>query len=163
MVRAVGKPAVSAHDLQGREAMSQEGRSSSEQDPDTLRGELSPEDREAFKRRAAELGARLEKGEAKSRAKRGGSEPGNRGSSAGLGQAMKMAIELAVGFVVGGFIGKVLDDQLGTAPLLLIVFMMVGFAAGMLNVIRTAQRMQAEQSSTGQSADPARREDEGEK
>lgn len=76
---------------------------------------------------------------------------------------MKMAIELAVGFVVGGFIGKVLDDQLGTAPLLLIVFMMVGFAAGMLNVIRTAQRMQAESSSTGQSAGPARREEEGEK
>ena len=61
-----------------------------------------------------------------------------------MGQAMKIAIELVVGIAVGGFIGKVLDGQFGTAPWLLIVFLMLGFAAGLTNIVRTARRLQAE-------------------
>ena len=61
-----------------------------------------------------------------------------------MGQAMKIAIELVVGVAVGGFIGWFLDKQLGTKPWLLVVFIVLGFCAGMLNVIRTAQRMQAQ-------------------
>ncbi len=77
---------------------------------------------------------------------------------------MKIAIELVVGLGVGGFIGKFLDEQLGTKPWLLILFIILGFAAGMLNVVRAAQRMQKE-------AEPLQRaapsvpddEDDGEK
>lgn len=61
-----------------------------------------------------------------------------------MGQAMKIAIELVVGIAVGGFIGKVLDDQFGSAPWLLILFLMLGFAAGLLNIVRIARRLQAE-------------------
>lgn len=104
---------------------------------------MSPQDREAFRQRASDLGARLEKVKAEARAKRG-DEPDHRARGAALGQAMKIAIELVVGIAVGGFIGKVLDDQFGTAPWLLIVFLMLGFAAGLMNIVRTARRLQAQ-------------------
>lgn len=107
------------------------------------RGEITPEDREAFKKRASDLGARLDHVKAEARAKEG-SAPDNKARGAALGQAMKIAIELVVGIAVGGFIGKVLDDQFGTAPWLLIVFLMLGFAAGLSNIVRTARRLQAE-------------------
>jgi ATP synthase protein I len=106
------------------------------------RGEISPDEREAFKKRASDLGARLEKVKAETRAKQ--PDPGNRARGAAMGQAMKIAIELVVGIAVGGFIGKVLDSQFGSAPWLLIVFLMLGFAAGLLNIVRTARRLQAE-------------------
>jgi len=117
--------------------------SASSEDENPARGELSPEDREAFRKRASDLGARLDKVKAQVRAKEP-SEPDQRARGAAMGQAMKIAIELVVGIAVGGFIGKVLDDQFGTAPWMLIVFLMLGFAAGLLNIVRTARRLQAE-------------------
>ena len=52
------------------------------------------------------------------------------------------------GVAVGGFIGWALDRFLGTAPLLMVVFLGLGAAAGIMNVVRTAKRMQAEAPST---------------
>ncbi|WP_072394979.1 AtpZ/AtpI family protein [Hyphomicrobium sp. CS1GBMeth3] len=118
--------------------------SASNKDENPARGELSPEDREAFRKRASELGARLEKVRAEARSKEPPQGPDERTRGAAMGQAMKIAIELVVGIAVGGFIGKVLDDQFGTAPWFLILFLMLGFAAGLLNIIRTARRLQAE-------------------
>lgn len=108
--------------------------------PDPGRGEISPEDRAQFKRRADEIGKRLD--EVKARA---APQPSHDAASRGraLGQAFKIAVELVAGVGVGGFIGWVLDRQLGTAPWLFVLFLVLGFTAGMLNVIRTAKRMQA--------------------
>lgn len=106
-------------------------------------GSISPEDRDALKKRASDLGTRLEQVKAEARAKRG-ENPDNRARGAALGQAMKIAIELVVGIAVGGFIGKLLDDQFGTSPWLLIAFLMLGFVAGLSNIVRTARRLQAE-------------------
>jgi ATP synthase protein I len=117
--------------------------STSNDDGGPARGVIPPEDREAFKKRASELGTRLEQVKAEARARRG-PDPDARARGNALGQAMKIAIELVVGIAVGGFIGKVLDDQFGTAPWLMIVFLMLGFTAGMLNTVRTARRLQAE-------------------
>jgi ATP synthase protein I len=128
-------------------------------DENPARGEISPEDRDAFKRRASDLGARLEKVKAEARAKRG-PEPDGRTRGAAMGQAMKIAIELVVGIAVGGFIGKILDDQFGTAPWLMIVFLMLGFAAGLMNIIRTARRLQAEAEPMQRSAKAVPDDDE---
>lgn len=117
--------------------------SASNGDEDPPRGELSPEEREAFRKRASGLGTRLDKVKAEAREK-AGPEPDEQARGAAMGQAMKISVELVVGIAVGGFIGKVLDDQFGTKPWLLIVFLMLGFAAGLANIVRTARRMQAE-------------------
>jgi ATP synthase protein I len=137
--------------------------SASSDDQNRARGDISPEDREAFKKRASDLGARLDKVKAEARAKRGPEPEDGRARSAAMGQAMKIAIELVVGIAVGGFIGKVLDDQFGTAPWFLIVFLMLGFAAGLLNIVRTARRLQAEAEPLQRSAKavPDEEEDDG--
>lgn len=135
--------------------------STSSDDEKPARGEIAPEDRDAFKKRASDLGARLEKVKAEARAKRGPESDG-RARGAAMGQAMKIAIELVVGIAVGGFIGKILDDQFGTAPWLMIVFLMLGFAAGLMNIIRTARRLQAEAEPMQRSAKAVPDDDEEE-
>lgn len=60
------------------------------------------------------------------------------GNSTGYAQAVKMSSEFIAGIVVGGGIGWVLDQWAGTSPFGLIVFLLLGFAAGVLNVLRAA-------------------------
>lgn len=117
------------------------------------RGKLSSEDREAFKKRASDLSSRLAKVQAQ-RAPHGDPSRG-----AAYGQAFKIAAELVAGLLFGGFLGWVLDRQFGTKPWLLILFIILGFAAGMLNVIRTAQKMQATAEPLQRSA-PSLKDDE---
>lgn len=59
-------------------------------------------------------------------------------SSSGYAQAMKLSSEFIAGVLVGAGIGWVTDQWLGTSPLGLIVFLLLGFAAGVLNVLRSA-------------------------
>jgi ATP synthase protein I len=59
---------------------------------------------------------------------------GNFGSAMGLG--LRAASEFAAAIVVGGLIGWQLDSWLSTKPAFLIVFFMLGVAAGIWNVIR---------------------------
>lgn len=67
--------------------------------------------------------------------------------STALGKAFKISTELVAGVFVGGFFGWALDNwvmpKLGvaTAPLFLIVFLLLGIAAGFLNVFRAAREM----------------------
>jgi ATP synthase protein I len=123
---------------------------------DPGRGEISPEDREAIRRRALEIGERL--GAVKAR--RAPAEPTGSGlAGSGLALAFRFAVELVVGVGVGGFLGWALDRQLGTGPWLLVLGIMLGFAAGMLNVIRAAQRSQP-RAITTQGPVPPIRDDE---
>lgn len=63
---------------------------------------------------------------------------------AAMGQALKLATEMIAGVAVGGFIGWWLDRVLGTGPFLLIGFLVLGAAAGIVNVVRSAQKAQSE-------------------
>ena len=62
-----------------------------------------------------------------------------------LGQAFKMSTELVSAVLVGTIIGFILDTWFDTKPWLIIIFFFLGTAAGILNVIRTANRMQKEE------------------
>ena len=53
---------------------------------------------------------------------------------------MRMVFELLGGLSVGGLIGWWLDGKFGTSPWLLLVCLMFGLAAGMVGLVRTAQR-----------------------
>ena len=61
-----------------------------------------------------------------------------------MGSAFKLGTELVAAVVVGTIIGFILDSWFGTKPWLIIIFFFIGSAAGMLNVVRTAKRMQKE-------------------
>ena len=65
---------------------------------------------------------------------RGGARP--EGSS--LGQAFRLSSEFVAGTIGGGVVGWVIDRFLGTSPWGLIVFLLLGFAAGILNVLRAS-------------------------
>ena len=101
----------------------------SDRDP----GKISPEDREVLKRRASDLGARLETAQLR----KAGPSSGGRGQA--MGRGMRIAAEMIGGVIAGGGIGWLLDRWLGTKPWLFIVFFLLGSAAGMLNIIRQAQ------------------------
>jgi ATP synthase protein I len=58
--------------------------------------------------------------------------------AAGLARGFRLSTELVAGVLVGAAIGWVLDRLIGTSPLGLIVFLLLGFAAGVVNVIRAA-------------------------
>ncbi|TYC67635.1 ATP F0F1 synthase subunit I [Stappia sp. BW2] len=59
-------------------------------------------------------------------------------SSSGYAQAMKLSSEFIAGVLVGAGIGWVGDQWFGTSPFGLIVFLLLGFVAGVLNVLRAA-------------------------
>ena len=64
-------------------------------------------------------------------------------SSSKLGIAFKMSTEMVAAVVVGTIIGFILDNWFGTKPWLILIFFFVGVIAGILNVIRSAKRMQS--------------------
>ena len=61
-----------------------------------------------------------------------------------MGSAFKLGTELVSAVAVGTIIGFILDSWFGTKPWLIIIFFFLGTAAGILNVFRTANRMQKE-------------------
>jgi len=70
-------------------------------------------------------------------------EKKNNGSNAAsIGKALKISTEMVAAVVVGSTIGFLLDNWFGTKPLLIICFFFMGVAAGILNVFRSAKKMQ---------------------
>ena len=59
-----------------------------------------------------------------------------------MGNAFKLGTELVAAVAVGTIIGFILDSWFDTKPWLIIIFFFLGAAAGMLNVIRAANKMQ---------------------
>lgn len=55
----------------------------------------------------------------------------------------RMVIELVSGLGIGAAIGYGIDVLLGTLPLALVVFTLLGFAAGVRVMLRTAREIQA--------------------
>ena len=58
-----------------------------------------------------------------------------------LGNAFKLGSELVAAVVVGTIIGFILDNWFDTKPFITICFFFIGVAAGILNVIRSAKKM----------------------
>lgn len=62
-------------------------------------------------------------------------------AQSGFGFAFQAGVEIVAGLAVGGGIGWLLDRWLGTLPLFLLLFFVLGAAAGLLNVFRAARDM----------------------
>jgi ATP synthase protein I len=70
-----------------------------------------------------------------------GDGPRNAGPAnmSGLGVAMRIGVELVTTVLVGVGIGWALDSWLGTAPWLMVAFILVGGAAGVMNAYRVVK------------------------
>ncbi len=62
-------------------------------------------------------------------------------SSKSFAEAMKVSSEFIAGILVGGLIGWVIDYWAGTTPFGLIIFLLLGFVAGILNVLRATGKV----------------------
>ena len=102
---------------------------------------MTEEDRDAptasssFDRRVADIRSRLPDAGGK-----GAVGPGAP-DSAGMAAGLRIVVELVAAIAVGTAAGWLLDGWLGTRPVLLVVFVLLGATAGMLNVYRTAQEL----------------------
>jgi ATP synthase protein I len=67
-----------------------------------------------------------------------GSRGRETGGGTGFASALKMSSEFIAGVLVGAGIGYLIDRLAGTAPWGMIVFLLLGFVAGVLNVLRSA-------------------------
>jgi ATP synthase protein I len=107
-------------------------------------------DREDGEADYSEIKARLDRleeklGDADERngaAKKGPSAEESAARGRAMGIAFRIATDMVAGVAVGGFLGWVLDRWLGTAPILLIVFLLLGIAAGLRNSVRAARQLQ---------------------
>jgi ATP synthase protein I len=109
---------------------------------------MSPQERARFERRISELGDRLGKVRSQRDAETSaGADAEMRGR--GMAYGMRMAAELVAAVIVGGVIGWGLDWVLGSRPWLFLLFFLLGFAAGVLNVMRAYERMQREFAARG--------------
>jgi ATP synthase protein I len=59
-------------------------------------------------------------------------------SSSALARGLQLSTELVAAVLVGAAIGWLIDRWLGISPWGMIVFLLLGFAAGVLNVMRAA-------------------------
>lgn len=99
-------------------------------------------DRKELSNDEAQLSARLQRlGDrlaSVSRPTEDGSGPRQHTDTTAFARGFRLSTELVAGVLVGAGLGWLLDRWLGTTPWGLIVFLLLGFAAGILNVMRAA-------------------------
>jgi ATP synthase protein I len=105
--------------------------------------QMSPEEKAAFEGRISDLGERLDRVKAQ-RSTDAEAQLDAEMRGRGMAYGMRMAAELVGAVIVGGLIGMGLDWLIGTKPWLFLLFFVLGFAAGVLNVVRAYERMQKE-------------------
>ena len=94
-----------------------------------------PDDEAALSARLQRLGERLATA---SRPSENVTGPRPSADVSAFARGFRLSTELVAGVIVGAVIGWLLDRWLGISPWGLIVFLLLGFAAGVLNVMRAA-------------------------
>src|SRR5262249_1038532 len=99
-------------------------------------GEELPADEAALSARFKRFSERLGRGHAD----RPSESPDQRPAAdpSAIARGFRLSTEFVAGVVVGAAIGWLLDRWLGISPWGMIVFLLLGFAAGVLNVMRAA-------------------------
>jgi ATP synthase protein I len=105
----------------------------------------------------ADLEARIARAQARSPAQ-AEAEQRRQSDMSGLSRGFRLASEFAAAIIVGAGLGYLIDMVLPTRPWAMVVLLLLGFAAGVLNVVRATKEMNA---TTAVPADtPALRDDE---
>lgn len=99
-----------------------------------------PVDETALSARLSHLDQRLSAAR-RDRDREAGQDNGNESASAkasAMARGFRLSSELVAGVLVGAAIGWGFDRLLSTSPFGLIVFLLLGFAAGVVNLMRAA-------------------------
>ena len=64
-----------------------------------------------------------------------------------MGIALRFSTEMVVALILGGLLGYGIDWLAGTKPIFLILFFVLGAAAGIRNVLHAAKELNAEMAS----------------
>lgn len=107
-----------------------------------------------------ERSAKLDELERRIRAARQAQEPKPHLGKAGekftaASMAWRMTLELVVGCLVGAAMGWGLDEVFGTRPAFLVVFLLLGFVAGVRVMMRSAEEIRAKQAAEAEKKDNA--------
>jgi ATP synthase protein I len=97
----------------------------------------------ALSARLKHLGKRLDQIQSSRPAEPTGPRP--QAHASGMARGLRLSTELVAGVIVGAAIGWFLDRWLGISPWGFIVFLLLGFAAGILNVMRSAGQANSNQ------------------
>ena len=97
----------------------------------------APTDEAALSARLKRLGERLEHA-GPSRSSENGAASRSAANHAGFARGFRLSSELVAGVLVGAALGWLIDKGLGTLPWGMFVFALLGFTAGVLNVMRQA-------------------------
>jgi ATP synthase protein I len=96
-----------------------------------------PPDEAALSARLKRLGERLEDVQ-RGRLSESNQKLRGAADSSAMARGFRLSTELVAGVLVGSIIGWLLDRWLGSSPWGLIVGLLLGFVAGVLNVMRAA-------------------------
>jgi ATP synthase protein I len=94
-------------------------------------------DEAALSARLRRLGERLDRIGTR-RAEEADPAPRPRADTSGFARGFRLSTEFVGGVLIGALVGWLLDRWLHISPWGLIVFLLLGFAAGVLNVMRAA-------------------------
>jgi ATP synthase protein I len=122
----------------------------------------TPTDEAALSARLSRLDQRLSdiRKDRRDQADQSDSEGRNRTANASaMARGFRLSSELIAGVLVGSVIGWSIDRWLSTLPWGLMLFMLLGFAAGVINVMRTAGVTQNGNGSPSWPANPTPRDD----
>lgn len=73
--------------------------------------------------------------------------------------AWRMVIELVAGLLIGFGMGYGLDSLFGTLPIFLVIFTLLGLAAGVKTMMRSAEEIQQTQETSPETGDDERTKD----
>jgi len=103
--------------------------------PEDAKPDRSPSKADpGLSRRLEDLDRRIDKSRTVHSAKVGPEPP----KRPGVAMAMRLGADFVAGVVLGAAIGWGIDQWFGTSPWGLAVFLLLGFAAGLLSVLRSA-------------------------
>ena len=88
----------------------------------------------------SDLASRIARAQSERRAETA-EKAGATNNMTGMGRGLRLGSEFVAAILVGLGIGWLLDSWLHTSPWLMLVMLLLGFAAGVLNVVRAAAEM----------------------
>ena len=102
-----------------------------------------PDARSAAQRATADLGARIARARGQGPASAGAAQT-RKTDASGLSRGWRLGSEFVAAILVGAGLGYLIDSVLPTRPWAMVVLLLLGFAAGVLNVVRAAKEMSAQ-------------------